>query len=98
MHVDRTALWLLGASIVAAGLAHGQAPVTDRVPAKSVYHGVEVIDEYQWLENWDDQRVKDWSDAQNAHARAFLDELPGVERIRDRITEIEKSVSVAYVG
>lgn len=98
MRVDRTALWLLGASIVAAGLAHGQAPVTERVPAKSVYHGVEVIDEYQWLENWDDQRVKDWSDAQNAHARAFLDGLPGVERIRDRITEIEKSVSVAYVG
>ncbi len=80
------------------GPRSGPTPAADRVPAKAVHHGVEVIDEYQWLENWDDAKVKSWSDDQNAYARAFLDNLPGVERIRDRITEIEKSVSVAYLG
>lgn len=82
----------------AKGPRSGPTPPAERTSTKNVHHGVEVMDEYQWLENWDDQRVKDWSDAQNAYARAFLDTLPGVERIRDRITEIEKSVSVAYTG
>ena len=30
------------------------------------YHGIEVKDPYRWLETWDNQEVKDWSEGQNA--------------------------------
>src|SRR5471030_1832460 len=52
-------------------------PVTPRIPVTDSYHGVKVLDDYRWLENGDNPKVKAWSDAQNAHARAFLDRLPG---------------------
>ena len=55
-----------------------KAPVVDR------YHGVEVVDEYRWPEDWNDPAVKAWSEAQKAHAYSVLDRLPGVEVIRVR--------------
>ena len=35
-------------------------------PVTTTYHGVEVVDPYQWLERPDDPEVRAWSDAQNA--------------------------------
>ncbi len=65
-------------------------------PVANEYHGVKVVDEYQWLENWDDAAVKAWSDAQNAHARRVLDALPNVEAIRARVTEISSAPTVTH--
>jgi prolyl oligopeptidase len=59
-------------------------------------HGTEVPDPYRWLENWDDKTVQEWSNGQNAFARNFLDNLPGVEDIRREITEIMSNASVSY--
>lgn len=89
---------LAGSSFAQGSAALGPAPETPRKPEVNAHHGVMVADPYQWLEDWNDSRVQAWSDEQNAYARAYLDALPGVERIRERITEIEKSVSVAYLG
>ncbi|HEX7615978.1 MAG TPA: S9 family peptidase, partial [Thermoanaerobaculia bacterium] len=58
-------------------LAVAEEPATPRVPVTDTYHGVKVVDDYRWLENGDAVRVKAWSEAQNARARAFLDRLPG---------------------
>jgi prolyl oligopeptidase len=71
-------------------------PATAVNPVADTYHGVEVTDPYRWLENWDDPAVKAWSDAQNAHARANLDALPGVEAIRARVTEVLSAQSISY--
>src|SRR3954466_4819101 len=65
-------------------------PVTRKEPAIDRYHGVEIVDDYRWLENWDDPAVKAWSDAQNAYARSVLDHLPGVDAIRKEVTAIRK--------
>ena len=46
------------------------------------YHGVQVVDDYQWLEDANDPSVKAWSDAQNAAARSVLDSLPDAARVR----------------
>ena len=71
-------------------------PATEVRNVRGVYHGVAVDDPYRWLENWNDPEVKAWSDAQNAHARGFLDRLPGVAEISARVKEIVEAGSVSY--
>jgi prolyl oligopeptidase len=82
--------------IVLSGCAVYGPPQTPQVPVVNEYHGVKVVDPYQWLENWDDKRVQSWSDKQNAYARNVLDNLPHVEKLRQRITEILTAKSVSY--
>ena len=64
------------------------AAVTDSI------HGVDVIDNYRWLEgdnsDLNDQgkmtpEVAAWSDAQNAYTRSVLDRLPGRQVLKDRL-------------
>jgi prolyl oligopeptidase len=59
------------------------------------YHGVEVTDDYQWLEAGADPEVRAWSEAQNAAARSHLDGLPALEILRDRVRTLLGS-SVRY--
>ncbi|HEV7505455.1 MAG TPA: prolyl oligopeptidase family serine peptidase [Thermoanaerobaculia bacterium] len=72
------------------GWAETSLPATRKEPVVDRYHGVEVVDEYRWLESWDDPAVKAWSEAQNAYARSVLDRLPDVEEIRKQVTAIRK--------
>ncbi len=65
-------------------------PETRKAPVVDRYHGVEVVDDYRWLESWDDPAVRAWSDAQNAYTRSLLDRLPGVEALRRQVTAIRK--------
>lgn len=71
-------------------------PETPVSPVTDVYHGVEVIDNYRWLEDWNDPRVRSWSEAQNGYARSILDNLPSVKELRERITEIMHATSASY--
>ena len=71
-------------------------PATEVRNVRDAYHGVEVDDPYRWLENWSDPAVKAWSDAQNAHARAFLDRLPAVPEITARVKQVVEAASVSY--
>jgi prolyl oligopeptidase len=71
-------------------------PATAKQPVVDTYHGVAVSDDYRWLEDWNDPKVQGWSEAQNAHARAYLDHLPNVEAIRARLTELETGASSQY--
>ncbi len=64
-------------------------PATRRGDAADDYHGTRVADPYRWLEApADTPEVRAWIEAQNAHADAYLRELPGRARLRDRLTEI----------
>ena len=63
-------------------------PGTPKIPVSDTYHGVRVVDDYRWLENGEDPKVKAWSDAQNARARSFLDRLPGRTVLRARIERL----------
>lgn len=90
MKIHRLAVLLQTAALLAAGPASGAPPETRKSPVVDRYHGVEVVDDYRWLENWDDPAVKAWSDAQNAYARSILDHLPGVDAIRKQVTAIRK--------
>lgn len=52
------------------------------------YHGTPVTDPYRWLENAADPQVQAWTKAHNQRTRAFLDQLPALEKIKGRLTEL----------
>jgi prolyl oligopeptidase len=56
-------------------------------PVTDVFHGVPVTDPYRWLEDQDSPRTRAWIEEQTLYARAYLDGIPGRERIRERIRE-----------
>lgn len=56
-------------------------------PVTEILHGVSVTDPYRWLEDQESPRTRKWIEEQRQFARAFLDHLPGRDRIRRRIRE-----------
>jgi prolyl oligopeptidase len=57
-------------------------------PVTEVLHGVPITDPYRWLEDQESPRTREWLARQDQYARAYLDAIPGRERIRDRIREL----------
>lgn len=103
--MHRVFVVLQAVAVLSAGVARSAdaSPATRKLPVVDRYHGVEVVDEYRWLENRDDPAVKEWSVAQSSYARSILDHLPGVDAIRKQVTAIRKIElprydSLAYAG
>ena len=65
-------------------------PQTRRQDLTETQFGVEVADPYRWLENdvRNDAEVRSWVTAQNQVTDAFLDQLPGREALKARMTEL----------
>ena len=71
-----------------------QPPGSRIDPVKETLHGVAVVDNYRWLEgdNSNPERmgqvtpeVGAWTDLQNAHTRALLDNLPGRQELEEKL-------------
>jgi prolyl oligopeptidase len=71
-------------------------PESPSIPVTDTFHGTKVVDAYRWLEDWNDPKVKAWSDAQNEYTRSILDALPNTEALRERVTEILGATSESY--
>jgi prolyl oligopeptidase len=71
-------------------------PATERKPVADTYHGESVVDPYRWLENAKSKEVQQWSDAENAYARAYLDKLPGRNKIRERVKELLAARTITH--
>lgn len=56
-------------------------------PVTEIIHGVSVTDPYRWLEDQESARTRAWIDEQTLYARAYLEDIPGRDRIRERIRE-----------
>lgn len=69
-------------------------PPTERQERTITFHGVEVSDPYEWLEEADTPgstvwpKVEAWIEAQNKVTFAYLDSLPMRDSIRSRMTEL----------
>jgi prolyl oligopeptidase len=90
------ALFLL--TLAASAQTPSKPPDTPKHPVSDEYHGVKVTDDYRWLENWDDPAVKQWSSAQNAHTREYLDHLPARPAIKERLKQLIAATSASYYG
>jgi prolyl oligopeptidase len=64
------------------------APQTARENVVDDVHGTRVTDPYRWLEADSTERVRDWTDRQNARTRAVLDPLPQRAAFARRLREL----------
>jgi len=91
---------LIVCALTAAALAQTvslpKPPDTPRRLVTDEYHGVKFTDDYRWLENWDDAAVKEWSAAQNARTREYLDHLPARSAIKERLKQLVGASSASY--
>ena len=90
-------LLLLGTiCLMTTNLTGEDTPPTRKSEVSDQYHGVEVSEDYRWLEDWDDSEVKRWSELQNQHARDYLDRIPTVDPIRQRVTQVMSEQAPSY--
>jgi prolyl oligopeptidase len=90
------AIFMLTLTALAQMPSDPAPPNTPKRPVTDEYHGVTVTDDYRWLENWNDPEVKQWSAAQNLHARGYLDNLPDRAAIKQRFQQLISAGSVSY--
>ena len=91
-----TALCVL---LLAAGLpSHAlSAPMTTtQIRVTDHYHGTAVHDDYRWLEDAGDPKVKEWTAAQNARTHALLDALPLRGKLASQLESLYADSSATY--
>ena len=53
-------------------------------------HGVVLEDPYRWLEDQDSPETRRWIEAQNAYTESLLQQVPGREAVRARLSDLMK--------
>lgn len=81
---------------LAQSLPVSKLPATPKRPVTDEYQGIKVTDDYRWLENWDDPQTKQWSAAENARSREYLDHLALRPAVKERLTQLSRSRSSRY--
>ena len=80
------------AEVISATPTKDLAPPPTRVdPVTDDYFGTKVVDPYRWLEGGTpelDKEVAEWTKAQNAYTRRYLDSLPNRDKLADRLREL----------
>jgi prolyl oligopeptidase len=71
-------------------------PATPKHPVVDEYHGVQVTDDYRWLEDGKSPEVLAWTEAENAHARAMLDDVPIHGEIQQFLKALDNASSPAF--
>jgi prolyl oligopeptidase len=93
------ALFRLGLIALAAAGATAQAldyPATEKKPVTDTLQGVQVTEDYRWLENAADPAVKAWTAEQLKVARGVLDAVPARPGLRERFREILGTAPLRY--
>jgi prolyl oligopeptidase len=90
------AVVLLALAAVSQGPSLSEPHAAPKRSVSDEYHGVKVADDYRWLENWDDPEVKQWSAAQNARTREYLDRVTSRAAIKERLKALNAASSPAY--
>ena len=84
--------------------SRGKPPTTRVETVRETLHGVELVDNYRWLEGDNSNpgrmgqvtpEVGQWTDAQNAHTRGVLDNLPGRKPLEERLRPLMEVGSVS---
>jgi prolyl oligopeptidase len=69
---------------------------TPRIPVTSTYHGVDVTEEYRWLEDgWSEDTVA-WTKAQQRLTGAYFGAVPWREELRARVERLLRAERTTY--
>ncbi len=93
--------FILAALLVTPILATSEEatqPTTERKPVSDEYHGVTVVDDFRWLENFEDSVVKEWNAEQNSFTRSYLDTMSARSAIQRQLSELLGGTSTDYYG
>jgi prolyl oligopeptidase len=63
---------------------------------RETYHGVHVIEDYQWLEDASSEEAIAWTRAQQHRTRAYFDAIPWRDALRTRAEQLLKAERTAY--
>ncbi|MFH0883478.1 MAG: prolyl oligopeptidase family serine peptidase [bacterium] len=63
-------------------------PPTEVRPIVDNYHGVEIVDDYQWHENSDDPAVQAWVESEQAFTHSYIDTLPQLDYLMQRFEKL----------
>lgn len=86
--------------VAACGLAAASLagpPPTDVRPVHDTYHGVDMVDNYRWLEGdngTSTPEVLSWTEQQNDYTRGVLDSIPGRDKLESRLRELMEMASI----
>ena len=69
-----------------------------RIPAATTYHGVEVVEDYRWLEDPASEETVRWTRDQEQRTRAYLDAIPWRDVLRARVEQLLRDDSPSYEG
>jgi prolyl oligopeptidase len=67
-----------------------------RQPVTTTYHGVEVAEDYRWLEDASSEDTQMWTKTQHERTMSYLTDLPDYREIRRRAEEIIAGDSISY--
>lgn len=82
-----TALVLLFCCEVSAQSALNY-PKTRKSPERKDYHGVNITDNYSWLDEVSSEEVKAWTKLQDDFSRAYLRSLPEYESLKKKVASL----------
>lgn len=80
------------ATLAAQTPVSATAPKPPATPTREVtddYFGTKIVDSYRWLEDLKSSEVGDWMKAQNDYTRSVLDRIPGRDKLRARIAQLD---------
>ena len=86
-------LVLLPALARGAALPSVPAPLE---PVTNVYHGVAVVDDYQWLEDAAVPAVREWTRLENERTAAYFARLPYRAGLAQQLTQLRSEESASY--
>jgi prolyl oligopeptidase len=88
----------IGICLMVIGCSGGapELPETAGIPVTDTYHGVEIVDNYRWLENGSAPEVNRWDEKQTAYTRWYLDKLPFRDAVAKRLEELYTESSPDY--
>jgi prolyl oligopeptidase len=61
---------------------------TRRGDVVEILHGHRIADPYRWLEDSSSEETREWTRAQNARTQAFMDAIPGRDRLEDELNQL----------
>ncbi len=67
-----------------------------RIPVTGTYHGVDVTEDYRWLEDASSEETMAWTKAQQERTRAYVDGISWRDTLRARVEQLLRAERTTY--